>query len=246
MNLKLKIYIIHKTEFLTRGDSNLRSICVFGDSIAKGVVLDNRKNRYTYIKDNFMNIFSRKSGIRTENYAKFGCDVIKGSKIISNHISELSEFDNILVEFGGNDCNFNWNRISEEPEKEHIPSTPIASFKEIYTKMIEKIRAAGSDPIMMNLPPLVAEKFFAWVSKGNNAGNILKWLGDVDHIFRWHRDYNDAVCEIAEKNSVPLIDIRSAFTELGDYSEYICEDGMHTNLKGHRLIADRMLSFCCV
>ena len=28
-------------------------ICVFGDSVAKGVVLDNVKNRYSLLKNNF-------------------------------------------------------------------------------------------------------------------------------------------------------------------------------------------------
>lgn len=222
----------------------MKSICVFGDSIAKGVVLDKIKNRYVYLKDSFTNIISSKADIKIENYAKFGCDIKKGYQIVSRHADELINYDYTFIEFGGNDCNFDWKSISERPFDEHLPSTPISSFTAAYENMLKDILNAGAKPIMLNLPPLDAQKFFNWVSKDNNPDNILTWLGDVDHIFRWHRDYNDAVCDIAVKNNIPLIDIRCAFLKLGNYSDYICDDGMHANEKGHRLIADSILQFC--
>ena len=218
----------------------MRSICVFGDSIAKGVAYDTDKKRYTFIKDSFINLFSRQNNIETANYAKFGMDIQKGADLVNSHITELSDYDYTIIEFGGNDCNFDWASIAKNPEKEHLPLTPIVTFKQIYQKLIFAIKSAGARPIMLNLPPLNAQSFYNWVSKGINAENILKWLGDVDHIFRWHREYNEAVCEIAVDNNVPLIDIRSCFTMLGDYSDFICIDGMHINEKGHKLVADKL------
>ncbi|MEG1915040.1 MAG: SGNH/GDSL hydrolase family protein, partial [Acidaminococcaceae bacterium] len=56
-------------------------------------------------------------------------------------------------------------------------------------------------------------------------------------IFKFHESYNAQVCGIAEENDIPLIDIRSAFLKLPNYSEYLCDDGIHPNEKGHNLIA---------
>jgi hypothetical protein len=96
---------------------------------------------------------------------------------------------------------------------------------------------------MFNLPPIDASRYFAWLSKGLNAENILKWLGDVDHIFRWHKSYNDAICLIAEETGTPLVDVRSDFFKTPDFREYLCDDGIHPNSKGHRLIFETVSRF---
>lgn len=62
--------------------------------------------------------------------------------------------------------------------------------------------------------------------------------GSADYIYKFHESYNNKICSIAEKNGIRLIDIRSAFLELGNYSDFLCEDGIHPNEKGHKLIAE--------
>jgi len=212
------------------------SLCLFGDSVAKGVVFDHVKNKYTYLKDSFVNAFAAATGVAVDNFAKFGCTISKGLEIALKRAPLLEKYDFTVLEFGGNDCNFNWEEISEAPEAEHKPATPLDEFKKLYLRLIEEVRLRGSKPIMLNLPPIDAERFFAWLSKGLNAENILKWLGDVDHIFRWHNSYNDAVRLIAEESGTPLVDIRSDFLKAPDFRELLCEDGIHPNLKGHSLI----------
>ena len=49
------------------------SICAFGDSIVKGVIFDTIRGRYTYLKNSFANLFVNHTGIKVDNYAKFGC-----------------------------------------------------------------------------------------------------------------------------------------------------------------------------
>ena len=154
--------------------------------------------------------------------------------MITKRKDTFAKYDYIVLEFGGNDCNFNWAEIAEAPEKEHIPATPLAEFESTYRRIIDGIRAGGGRPVMFNLPPIDSEKFFNWVSKGLNA----EWLGDVEHIFRWHSSYNDVVCKVASETETPLVDIRSDFLNAPNYRELICEDGMHPNDSGHKLITD--------
>jgi Lysophospholipase L1 and related esterases len=209
---------------------------MFGDSVSKGVVLDAVRNRYTFLKEGFVSAFSSATGVAVDNFSKFGCTVGKGLGIVLKHSDTLSKYDYVVLEFGGNDCNFDWAEIAAAPEAEHLPATPLDTFITTYKTIIKDIRENGGRPVILSLPPIDSQKFFNWVSRGLNADNILKWLGDVDRIFRWQRSYNDAVLQIAEETKTPLIDIRSGFLSAPDFRELICEDGMHPSPEGHKLI----------
>ena len=75
------------------------------------------------------------------------------------------------------------------------------------------------------------------------AGNVLDWLGgSVTPISNWHEMYNLELYRLASSCSVPVIDITSCFLSKRNYSDYLCEDGMHPNEEGHRLISDVILS----
>lgn len=219
------------------------AICAFGDSIVKGIVFDGIRGRYAYLKNSFANLFCNNTGIKVENYAKFGCTISAGKKIIEKHENELAGYKYTVLEFGGNDCDFDWKAVSERPEDEHIPNTPIDEFEELYSNAIDSVTASGSKPIVFSLPPLNAEKYFSWISKNLNAENILHWLGDIEHIYRWHEMYNLAVVRLASVKNVPLVDIRRAFLESRKYLGLLCEDGIHPNEAGHALISDTIKSY---
>jgi hypothetical protein len=215
------------------------SVCIFGDSIMKGVIFDAIRGRYIFLKNSFLNILGRNnSSVKVDNFAKFGCTITAGKKIIEKHSGKLSEYRYTALEFGGNDCDFDWKAISERPDDEHIPNTPLDEFETIYSEIIDNVAEAGSRPVLFSLPPLNAARYFAWISRGLNPENILKWLGDVEHIYRWHEMYNLAVLKLAAVKDVVLIDIRKAFLETRNYLNLLCEDGIHPNEAGHALISE--------
>jgi lysophospholipase L1-like esterase len=221
----------------------MKALCVFGDSLAKGIVYDDSAQKYFCAKDNFVSLFCEDSDVAYANFSKFGCTVTKGEKIVSLHPESIATADFTVLEFGGNDSDFNWNEISEDPDAHHEPKTPAGVFNETYKRIISKVKSAGGKPIMLNLPPLDPKRYFAWISKNLNAGNILKWLGGSRHfIYRYHEMYNMYVHRIAALLSVPIIDIRSAFLSKSDYSRYLCADGIHPNENGHRLISQTIKS----
>lgn len=214
------------------------NICVFGDSVAKGVVFDETKNKYTFLKDCFINLVQEDTDIPFKNFAKFGCTTVKGSEIMKKQEDNLSDYEYTLLEFGGNDCDLNWIEVAKTPEDDHDAQVPMDSFRNLYSTMIMKVRAAGSKPVLLSLPPLDADRFFNWVSKGLDKQNILDFLGgDKEYIFKWHESYNDMVFEIASEYGVPVIDIRKEFLAKKNYKDLLCIDGMHPNRNGHKLIA---------
>ncbi|HAN21323.1 MAG TPA: SGNH/GDSL hydrolase family protein [Clostridiales bacterium] len=212
-------------------------VCVFGDSIVKGVIYDSKKQRYSMLKDNFINMIQQHSNIEIESIACFGCTITKGMNLLEKVENELKNYDYTFLEFGGNDCDFNWAAVAENPDINHDCNTPIEDFKEKYIYMIKKIQAAGSRPVLVTLPPIDSKRFFNWVSKGLDKEKILGFLGDVEHIGRWQSMYSDAVKQISKLFNLPLFDIRSIFfNQKNSITDYLCEDGIHPNKEGHKLI----------
>ena len=214
-------------------------ISVFGDSILKGVIYEN--NVYKVSKNRFSNICEDILGISIENKAKFGSTVEIGKNIIFKNIDLIQQTQSkyVVMEFGGNDCDWNWVEISENPDREHFPKSTIKEFIEIYSNLIEELKNIGKEPVLLSLPPIDSIKYFEYISKKLNADNILKWMnGDKQFLTNWHERYNIEVFKLAINNKIPIIDITSKFLEIKNYSELLCEDGIHPNENGHLLIAN--------
>jgi lysophospholipase L1-like esterase len=213
------------------------SVCIFGDSVAKGVIFDAVKNKYRLLKESFANIVERQQNISILNCARFGCTISMGSEILKRHESELERFDYTILEFGGNDCDYNWAEVSEDPFRPHRCNTPIPQFRDKYIELINRVLQNGGSPVLLNLPPIDPKRYFRWISNGLNRKNILTFLGEVDAIFRWQEMYSKAVEDLAAECKIPLIDIRSGFLNKKNFSNYLCADGIHPNEKGHLLIS---------
>lgn len=219
-----------------------QSICVLGDSIAKGVVFDGQRNRYVIAKNCFTAQMGQKLGSVVINLSRFGCTVTEGRHRFEKERKELECCSTVYMNFGGNDSDFLWQEIAAEPDEKHEPKTGIAEFEETYLTLIEEVKEAGVTPVLMNLPPVDHMKYFSWISRNLSAENILKWLGGTsEFIYRWHEQYSIAVQRIAQVANVKLIDVRSAFLRLRDYSSFLCDDGIHPNEAGHNLIAGEVL-----
>ncbi len=162
--------------------------------------------------------------------------------MIERHSDEISSSDVTFLEFGGNDCDFDWKMIADNPDTEHSPKTILYSFKEQFFVLIEKVRALGSKPVILSLPPIHSEAYFSFISRFMDdvqKTNILKWLGgDVGIITRWHDMYNKALFEISKLTGTSIIDITTPFEQYeGDVRALLCSDGIHPNALGHELIA---------
>ena len=165
-----------------------------------------------------------------------GSTIQKGLSIITRHTAQLASYQNVFLEFGGNDCDFDWSAVSERPQAHHEPHTPLKQFEALYTKAIQLIQEKKGNPILLTLPPLEPKRYFQWISRNLHPDNILHWLGGVDTIYRWQEMYNMKVLLLAQKLHVPVVDIRSAFLAQHGYQALLCEDGIHPNRKGHRFI----------
>lgn len=216
----------------------MNKVCLFGDSISKGVIIDELRSRYTMTKKSFANLLSSEICLELSNYSMLGCTITKGRSMLERHRKTLEDCDLVVLEYGGNDSDHNWEEIAANPYGEHLPKTPVDKFEETYREMIEELKGMDKQIIMLNLPPIDEHKYLNWFSKGLDQSKILTWLGGrTEYIYKFHEIYNVRLSRLASLYQIPVIDIRSAFLERKNYSDYLCEDGIHPNEKGHELIA---------
>ena len=220
------------------------TVVAYGDSITKGIVYDSEKSKYAILKDNFTNLISSSIKGSVYNVGKFGSTIIRGSNKMNNDVIKKAP-DVVLIEFGGNDCDYNWEDIAKNPDEEYQPNTDIHIFRDTLSSMVATLKADNILPALMTLPPLDPFKYFKWIGKGDASAekNILHFLGSKERLFTWHASYNNMIAEVAKESGTVLFDIRSEFLKCDNYSEYLCVDGIHPNVKGQSLIAASLLSF---
>lgn len=219
-----------------------KKVIVWGDSVARGVIYDEKRNRYTLARESAARIVAEKLNIEIVNRARMGFTIRDGAQTIENDLFRGMTADAALIEFGGNDCNFDWKAISEAPEDKHIPNTPADIYEEKLTDIIETVRDAGMRPILVTLPPILSDRYFDFISRGGlSRENILQWLGDKNHIYRYHERYSGIISRIATKYRCALLDIRSAFLEKWNTDSLFCIDGIHPSEEGQRFISEAIL-----
>jgi len=219
------------------------NIELFGDSILKGIQVNPINKKY-YI-NNEINVekLSEKHLLQIKNFSSFGCTVTKGNTLLKKRLEKNIECDAIVMDYGGNDCDYNWKAISENPEGNYSPNTPIELFTETYCEIIDTLKKKGILPILTTLPPLQAQNFFDWFCKDLNKKNILIWLGEIKNIYYHQEIYSKAIEKIAVEKQVPLIDLRGAFLKAGNTDRLLCEDGTHPNTAGQKIIASSFDDF---
>lgn len=215
----------------------ISKINIWGDSVLKGVVYDENSNKYITIEDNSASLISRDIGLDIKNNARFGLTAPKALKLLQASLDRGVDCEAAVIELGGNDCDLNWENVANYPEENHLPKTPIETFRSCITDMVNALRKNNIIPILVSLPPLDAEKYFAWITRnGLDGTRILKWLGDVQHIYRHHECYSLQITNLARTLNCQFIDIREAFLMASDYRRYLCIDGIHPNKEGHKLM----------
>lgn len=219
------------------------NILLYGDSIMRGIVYNDAIKKYTVLSNAFWNILASKINATLTNAARFGNTLGRAIKKLYQDITRAKP-DVVLFELGGNDCDFNWDEIAANPDAHHKPKTDFDEFQKVYEEVIKNLYSMNILPVLLTLPPIDSERYFSWISKGDPvaAKNILKWLGDVEEIYKWQAKYNKALHKVAEKTDTVIIDIREEFMK-GNHSDYLCSDGIHPNEKGHRLIAKQIENF---
>lgn len=123
----------------------------------------------------------------------------------------------LLFAFGSND--------SALVIGEQRMAVPLDQYKENLEKVFEQASKWSPLIFLLTSPPLFQEGI-------NESGTKERSNKDIDL-------YNAALKELAEKRSLGIIDINTAFRQQ-DLSQLFIEDGVHPNEKGHQLIFEEV------
>lgn len=211
------------------------NILVFGDSILKGVRLENG----SYSRDrSWEDRLAAQFGLNILNRSRFGCTVGKALPMVRRECASSAEGELAVVEYGGNDCDYDWTAISGNPEGEFECRTPPERFEKDFREILCLVKESGRTPVVFTLPPIHSERYLRFVCRnGNSPENILRWLGDVEAISRWQEKYSAMAAAAARETGAGLLDLRAAFPRNQDrLREYLCEDGIHPSRLGQELI----------
>lgn len=192
--------------------------------------------------------FSAESGIQIHNHARFGCTIRKAIGWIRRDCEESGKpEDSVVLEFGGNDCDYDWARISQNPALRIQCKTPPEEFAALYREALALIRQSGRRPVAMTLPPIHSLRYLNFVCKnGLLKENLLRWLGDAGAIGRRQRLYSELALQVAREEQAEVIDLRAAFPQDETaLAELLCEDGIHPNQKGQARILNEIRTACC-
>ena len=214
-------------------DKMITRIEFFGDSIIRGALWENGKFRLRTGRD-FPELQAQ--GFEVRNNAQIGATVYKGAKALERRLPELDKHTLVILGFGGNDCNFDWQAISEDPTGAHLPKVLLQDFRQRYARLVSKVQATGARVALVSLVPLDTEKFFAFISQDRNPEAILQWLGDKSILYRWHENYDRMVEQLARDMECALIDVRDGFLTRHDFATLLGPDGIHPTEAGYAIV----------
>lgn len=216
----------------------ISSITVWGDSIMRGVIFDAAASKYKFLKNSAVSLFTKTFPIRVDNRSRFGTTAPRALEAMRKSLTGTDESELILLEFGGNDCDYNWAEVSKDPYADHQPNTPIPQFHTALREMIQTVQAAGKRPAVMSLPPIDSTRYFDFITTPENVDSdrVLTFLSDKEFIYRHQERYSNAVCRVAAEMKVPLIDVREKFLMQRNVRKFLCIDGIHPDEEGQKLI----------
>ena len=210
-------------------------VTILGDSIARGLMYDMATSKYTICRDTFMNALSAK-GYNLKNLARVGGTVYNATELFEK--CEKQPGAVLAVEVGGNDSALKWDEVAQNPEVYHEAVVPLNDFGLKLRKLLINAKRSAMEPLLVTPLPVVAERYIKWMAKGLNFDAIMQYLGSYEWIYRWQERYALEALKAARDVGCPVLDLRSEFLLQRDFPALMCEDGIHPNKDGYKLIAN--------
>lgn len=215
-----------------------KEIQIWGDSIMRGVIYDEVRKRYVLLKDSAVALLSQKILVPVKNFSQMARTAPQGLEALRAQEQDLTGRI-VVLEYGGNDCDFDWRAVAEAPGEEHLCHTPAEAFSFTLEQLVSLVRRRGGTPVLCTLPPLDAHRYLNWITRnGLSRENILKFIGVPERIYRWQEFYSSLVVRAAKAMDCLCLPIRDVFLESVRDEDVMCLDGIHPNSRGHRLMAD--------
>ncbi len=140
---------------------------------------------------------------------------------------------------------YDWCAIAANPGAQHDPQMDLVAYKALYSNKIAQARAQGYEPVLVSLPIMDEDRFFAFISRGmsmQQRKNLLYWLGGkTERLRNMHAIYNLALFRLASQQCVHIIDITSPMLARVDFHNLLEQDGVTLSPAGNTIVNNELL-----
>jgi len=141
---------------------------------------------------------------------------------------------------------YNWKAIALNPSAHHEPQIDLVAYKALYINKIAQARACGTEPVLVSLPIMDENRFFAHITSGmsmQERKNILYWLGGkTERLRNIHALYNLTLFRLAAQQCVHIVDITSPMLASTHYEALLDQDGVTLSPAGEALVNSELAS----
>ena len=139
---------------------------------------------------------------------------------------------------------YNWQEIAATPSGQHEPVMDLVAYKAQYTNRIAQARAHGQEPVLISLPIMDENRYFAFITRGmsmQERKNLLYWLGGkTERLRNIHALYNLSLFRLAAQQCVHIIDITSPMLASAHYEQLLEQDGVTLSPEGKQLVENEL------
>jgi hypothetical protein len=141
---------------------------------------------------------------------------------------------------------YDWQAIAADPSAKHNPQMDLVAYKALYTNRIAQARAQGLEPVLVSLPIIDENRYFAFITRGmsiQERKNVLYWLGGhIERLRNIHALYNLALFRLAATQCVHIIDVTSPMLASDHFNQLLEQDGITLSPEGQALVDDELAS----
>ena len=141
---------------------------------------------------------------------------------------------------------YDWQAIAADPSAKHNPQMDLVAYKALHTNRIAQARAQGLEPVLVSLPIIDENRYFAFITRGmsiQERKNVLYWLGGhIERLRNIHALYNLALFRLASTQCVHIIDITSPMLASDHFNQLLEQDGVTLSPEGQALVDDELAS----
>ena len=139
---------------------------------------------------------------------------------------------------------YNWQEIAANPSGQHEPVMDLVAYKAQYTNRIAQARAHGQEPVLISLPIMDENRYFAFITRGmsmQERKNLLYWLGGkTERLRNIHALYNLSLFRLAAQQCVHILDITSPMLASAHYEQLLEQDGVTLSPEGKQLVENEV------
>ena len=141
---------------------------------------------------------------------------------------------------------FDWKAIATNPGGRHESKMDLVAYKALYINKIAQARTRGLEPVLVSLPIIDADRYFASITRGmsmQERKNILYWLGgSTERLRNIHALYNLLLFRLAATQCVHIVDITSPMLASAHYESLLEQDGVTLSEAGQAVVDNELAS----